>query len=308
LPKPKTAYFQRVCPTCKKTINITHPTASYCPSCKNSIGAPNPYELIPTTWAKQVFDIFNVNHTVITEKALEVVKEKAKESDKEWIVDLLSPLVEVAQEILPTLAEKGFTPTETKPQSIEDIMTPQDFIYAKMGIPTNEWGTNAGYILANNGISKYQPNIQVLEAQQKMLPQKTVQVEEITEEPKPTETTPEKEQDPNDLNLINTYLTSLTPQAALSYMEDDLDLAVLMKPYLNDLTKLQRLGIKATSYTSVKLYLRTQKRKDLLQVITSEIGKKWTQKNIKKIKALLKEPNAKQKKKSKKKKTKKKKD
>lgn len=288
----KTAYFHRVCPRCKKQVPVGSPVGVTCPACHSNIGSPSPHELIPTAWGKAVFDVFGVNPKSLTEKAVEIVKEKAKDTEHDWIIDLLSPLVDVATEILPTLTEKGFT--KGKPQRIEDIMTPHDFTYAKMGIPTNEWGTPAGATLSHAGVFKYTGNIQIqnVEESTEMIPQKTIQVEEKPEiEVAQQEVGDEKIIDVEqvDLNLIQIYLRDLTPDVAASYISDNFDLQILLKPYINRLTRKQKLVIRATSFTALKLFLKKEKRNDLVEIISTDEGKTWVKENLTRIKKSLKD-------------------
>jgi predicted RecB family nuclease len=93
--------------------------------------------------------------------------------------------------------------------------------------------------------------------------------------------------------VLNTYdpkthydliFENLTRDICELYIENDRSISPILEPLLVDLSRISRLAIRAMNVTVIRWYLRLKGRDEVVELLETNVGKEWMERNLQEIK------------------------
>ncbi|MFX1521436.1 MAG: hypothetical protein ACFFCD_16125 [Promethearchaeota archaeon] len=77
---------------------------------------------------------------------------------------------------------------------------------------------------------------------------------------------------------------NLTRDICELYIKNDRSISPILEPLLHDLSRTSRLVLGALNHTVIKWYLKVKGKDDIVELLETDAGKEWMEKNLQEIK------------------------
>ena len=77
---------------------------------------------------------------------------------------------------------------------------------------------------------------------------------------------------------------NLTRDICELYIENERSISPILEPLLHDLSRISRLAIRAMNVTVIKWYLKIKSKDEVVELLETNAGKEWMEKNLQEIK------------------------
>jgi hypothetical protein len=77
---------------------------------------------------------------------------------------------------------------------------------------------------------------------------------------------------------------NLTRDICELYIKNDRSISPILEPLLHDLSRISRLALRAMNVTVIKWYLKMKSKDDVVELLETDAGKEWMEKNLHEIK------------------------
>jgi hypothetical protein len=88
--------------------------------------------------------------------------------------------------------------------------------------------------------------------------------------------------DPKD--HFDLLFENLTRDICELYIKNKRSIAPILEPCLHDLSRTSRLALRAMNHTVIKWYLRIKGKDDVVELLETNSGKEWMERNLQEIK------------------------